>query len=215
MGSEPRGTIRLHVASAAETYLTGTLLAGFLVQNPHVNLDLVLGDESVDIVAEGYDAGVRLGEVIDGDMIAEPISGDLRLLVLGAPSYFARRSKPLYPRDLADHECINWHATAAAKPYRWEFTENGREFSVAVPARVLATDPVLNVRIALAGVGLTLATEDRVRAEVASGKLVPVLEEFSMPFPGFYLYYPQLRRASQSLRALVAYLRALREPKRR
>ena len=83
--------------------------------------------------------------------------------VVGAPSYFARRRKPLHPRDLADHACINSHPTAEAKPYRWEFTEHGRDFSVAVPARVITTDPVLNARIALAGVRLTLATEDRVR----------------------------------------------------
>jgi DNA-binding transcriptional LysR family regulator len=215
MGSEPRGTIRLHVAAAAETYLTGPLLAGFLATHAHVNLDVVLGDDALDIVAEGYDAGIRLGEVIDGDMIAEPISGDLRLLVIGAPSYFSRRKPPSHPRDLADHECINWHPTSGAKPYRWEFTENGRDFSVAVPARVLTTDPVLNVRLALAGVGLTLATEDRVRGEIARGELVTVLEAFSTPFPGFYLYYPQLKRASPALRAFVEYLRALREPKRR
>jgi DNA-binding transcriptional LysR family regulator len=197
----------LHVASAAESYLTGPLISGFLRQHPHIDLDLVMSDEPLDIVADGFDAGVRLGEVIDGDMIAEPLSGDLRLMVLGAPSYFARRAKPQHPRDLAEHECINWHPTAASKPYRWEFTENGRDFSVAVAARVITTNPALNLRLALAGVGLSLATEDRVRDEVARGALVPVLEEFSTPFPGFYLYYPQLRRASSPLRALVAYLR--------
>lgn len=212
MGDEPRGTLRLHVASAAESYLTGTLIAGFLTSHPRVDLDVVMSDEPLDIVSEGYDAGIRLGEVIDGDMIAEPVSGDLRLLVLGSRTYFARRSKPMHPRDLAEHECINWRPTADAKPYRWEFTENGRDFSVSVQARVLTNDPALNVRLAKAGIGLTLATEDRVRDEVARGELVPVLEEFSTPFPGFYLYYPQLRRASPALRALVAYLRRVRGP---
>jgi DNA-binding transcriptional LysR family regulator len=214
MGAEPRGTIRLHVAVAAAIYLTSTLIAGFLAQHPHVNLDLVFSDEPLDIVAAGYDAGVRLGEVIDGDMIAEPLSGDLRLLVVGAPSYFARRSTPVHPRDLADHECINWHPTGESRPYRWECTEAGRDFSVAGPARVLTTDPVLNLRVAMAGVGLTLATEDRVRDEIARGTLVSVLEEFSTAFPGFYLYYPQLRRASAPLRALVDYLRRMRRPAR-
>ena len=206
LGSEPRGTLRLHVAGAAESFLSGPLLAGFLAEHRHVRLDLVVSDESLDIVAEGYDAGIRLGEVIDRDMIAVPVSGDLRLVVVGTPSYFARHPKPKHPRDLAEHDCINWHPTAAAPPYRWEFTENGRDFSVAVPARVLTTDPALNLRLARAGAGLTLASEDRVRDAVARGELVPVLEEFSTPFPGFYLYYPQRRHASPALRALVDYL---------
>jgi DNA-binding transcriptional LysR family regulator len=115
-----------------------------------------------------------------------------------------------------DHECINWHPTASAPPYRWEFTENGRDFAVDVRARVLTNDPTLNDRLAQAGVGLTLGDERRVRAGLASGELVAVLEEFSAPFPGFYLYYPQRRHASPALRALVDYLRSARgRPSRR
>lgn len=169
-----------------------------------------MSDAPLDIVAEGFDAGIRLGEVIDRDMIAVPISGDIRLVVVGAPSYLARRGTPEHPRDLAAHECINWHPTAEAPPYRWEFTADGRDFSVDVRARVLTNDPTLNVRLALAGAGLTLADESRSRDGVARGELVPVLEEFSTPFPGFYLYYPQRRHASPALRALIDYLRAAR-----
>ena len=187
LSDEPRGTVRLHVAGAAEDFLRGPLLAGFLAANPRVQLDLFVSDEPVDIVAAGYDAGIRLGEVIDRDMIAVPVSGDIRLVVVGAPAYFARRAKPIHPRDLVDHECINWHPTAEAPPYRWEFTEDGRDFSVDVRARVLTNDPALNIRLAREGAGLTLA-DDRVRDDVARGALVPVLEEFSTPFPGFYLY---------------------------
>jgi DNA-binding transcriptional LysR family regulator len=207
LSREPRGTLRLHVAGAAESFLSGPLLAGFLDAHRQVRLDLFVSDEPLDIVAAGYDAGIRLGEVIDRDMIAVPVSGDLRLTVVGAPSYFARRPKPTHPRDLVEHDCINWHPTADAPPYRWEFTENGRDFSVDVRARVLTNDPALNVRLALAGAGLTLADENRSRDGVAGGELEPVLEEFSTPFPGFYLYYPQRRHASPALRALVDYLR--------
>jgi DNA-binding transcriptional LysR family regulator len=96
-------------------------------------VDLVLSDTLVDIVAEVYDAGVRLGEVIDRDMIAVPVSGDLRLAVVGAPSYFAMHRKPKHPRDLVEHECVNWHFAPNAPPYRWEFTEKGSDFSVAIP----------------------------------------------------------------------------------
>ena len=207
LGDEPRGTVRLHVARAAESFLSGPLLAGFLAAHRYVQLDLTLSDTPVDIVAEGFDAGVRLSEAIDRDMIAVPLSGDLRLIVVGAPAYLARRPKPKHPRDLAQHECLNWHAGAGAPPYRWEFTENGKDFSVAVPARVLSTDPLVNVRLAREGVGLTLAGDEYARDAIARGELVPVLEEFSTPFPGFYLYFPQRRNASPALRALVDYLR--------
>lgn len=216
LSAEPRGAVRLLMTPVAESFLSGEVLAAFLDAHPHVRLDLVLSDEPRDIVAEGYDAGIRLGEVIDRDMVAVPVSGDLRLVVVGAPAYFARHPTPQHPRDLADHACINWHPTAAAPPYRWEFTDpaDGRDFAVAVPARVLTTDPALNLRLARAGAGLTLADHHRVRADVATGDLVPVLEAFSTPFPGFYLYYPERRHASPALRALVEFLRHARRPKR-
>lgn len=213
-GSEPRGTLRLQVAGSAEGFLRGPLLAGFLAAHPHVHLDLYVSDEPLDIVSEGYDAGIRLGEVIDRDMIAVPISGDLRLVVVGAPSYFAKHPRPAHPRDLVEHECINWHPTASAPPYRWEFTEDGRDFAVDVRARVLTNDPGLNVRLAQAGAGLTLADEHRFRDAIRAGELVPVLEKFSTPFPGFYLYYPQRRQASAALRALIDHVRRARRPGR-
>jgi DNA-binding transcriptional LysR family regulator len=147
-------------------------------------------------------------------MIAVPVSGDIRLLVVGAPTYFARHAKPRHPRDLSQHECINWHAAADARPYRWEFTERGRDFSIDVKARVLTTDPMINIRLACEGTALAIAREDRMRDQIASGALVPVLEEFSPPFPGYYLYYPQRRHASPALRALVDYLRGTRQDKR-
>ena len=209
LSREPRGTLRLLVSPGAELFLRDQLLAGFLAAHPHIRLDVAVSNEITDIVAGGYDAGIQLGEVIDRDMIAVPVSGDLRLFVVGSASYFERRGKPTHPRELVDHECIGWHPTADAPPYRWEFTENGRDFSVEVGNRVLTNDPAFNLRLARAGVGLTLA-DDRVREEIARGEMVPVLEAFSTPFPGFYLYYPQRRHASAALRALVDYLRAAR-----
>ena len=147
-------------------------------------------------------------------MIAVPVSGDIRLVVVAVPSYFERHPMPRHPRELVEHECLAWHPTPDAPPYRWAFTEPGRkrarEFSVAVPPRVLTTDPSMNVRLACAGAGVTIVREDRVRDELARGALVAVLEEFSTPFPGYYLYYPQRRHASPALRALVDYLRRSR-----
>ena len=211
LGDAPRGTLRLHVSGAADAVLGGPLLAEFLAAHPRVDLDVLVSAAPVDVVAAGYDAGVQLGEVIDRDMIAVPVSGALRLLVVGAPAYFARRPAPRHPRDLVEHVCLNWHPTPDAPPYRWEFTEPGpdsaRDFAVAVPSRVLTNDSGLNLRLARAGVGLTMPLEDRVRDDVARGALVPVLEAFCTPFPGYYLYYPQRRHASPALRALIEHLR--------
>jgi DNA-binding transcriptional LysR family regulator len=210
LGDLPRGTLRLHTSSAAQTMIGESLLSGFLTQHPYVQLDLVVSDAPVDIVAGGFDAGIQLGEVIDKDMIAVPVTGELRLAIVGAPSYFARRGVPAHPRELVEHECLNWHPTAETPPYRWEFTDNGRDLSVSVPARVLSTDAALNRRLAIAGLGVTLAFEGHVRDALARGELVRVLEQFCDPFPGYYLYHPQRRHASRALRALIDHLQRWR-----
>ena len=210
LSAEPRGTLRLAVGSGAEGSLGESLLGRFLATHPHIRLDLPVTNEISDIVARGYDAGIQLGEVIDKDMIAVPVTGDLRLVVVGSPAYFATHRKPKHPRELVEHECINWHSTPDAPAYRWEFTEKHREFSVAVPTRVLTTDPVLIARLARGGAGLAMLYEHQIRDELDRGELVEVLREFSTPFPGFYLYYPQRRHASPALRAFIDFLRQTR-----
>lgn len=209
-GEAPRGTLRIYMSSVASTIVGEPLLAGFLTEHPHVQLDVVIGETPLDIVAEGFDAGIQLGEIIDRDMIAVPVTDELRLAVVGAPAYFSVRGVPHHPRELIEHECLNWHPTADAPPYRWEFTEDGRDFSVAVPARVLSTGSAMNRRLAAAGLGITLAYETHVRDFLERGELVRVLEEFCEPFPGYYLYYPQRRQASRALRALIEHLRQWR-----
>lgn len=215
LGETARGTLRLHTSSVAQSTFGGSLLTKFLAAHPQVRLDLVVSEAPVDIVAQGFDAGIQLGEVIDKDMIAVPLTGDLRLAVVAAPSYLARRGAPAHPRDLVEHDCLNWHPTADAPPYRWEFTEKGRPFSVAVPARVLSTDSSLNRLLAVAGLGITLAFESHVRDALQRGQLVSILEKFCAPFPGYYLYYPQRRQASRALRALVAHLQQWRRESHR
>jgi DNA-binding transcriptional LysR family regulator len=214
----PRGTLRLLVGTAADPVLTGPLLVDFLTAHPHVRLDLVVSDEAVDIVAGGFDAGIQIGETIDRDMVAVPVTGDIRMTVVGAPAYLAQRGTPRHPRELVEHECLNWHQTGTTPAYRWEFTEpgpkGGREITVAVPARVLSTDSAVNIHLARAGLGLAIVYEDQVRAEVARGELVPVLQKFCEPFPGYYLFYPERRHASPALRALIDHLRASRKAAR-
>nr|CAA9251287.1 Transcriptional regulator, LysR family [uncultured Armatimonadetes bacterium] len=214
LGSEPRGTLRLHVAGGAETFLSGPIIAGFLEAHPYVRVQVFVSDEPLDIVSAGYDAGVRLGEVIDVDMATVPLAGDERLLVVGTPAYFERHPAPAHPRDLVHHDCLNWHPTADAPAYRWEFTEDGRDFSVAVPNRVLTNQVALLLHLTRAGRGLTMFFERELRADIERGDLVVVLEEYSIPFPGFFLYYPERRQASPALRAFVDYTLAWRRSSR-
>ena len=114
---------------------------------------------------------------------------------------------PAHPRDLTDHECINWKPAADAPPYRWEFTEDGRDFTVNVDARVVTTDPVLNLTLAVAGVGLMIDIDRTVRGGLESGELVSVLDDYSAPFPGFFLYFPRRRQRPAALRAFIDYVR--------
>jgi DNA-binding transcriptional LysR family regulator len=215
----PRGNLRVIAGPASGFVFAGPLLFDFLTAYPEIKLDLVVSDDDVDIVAEGYDAGIQLGEVIDKDMIAVAVTGDIRMTVVGAPAYFARNPKPRHPRELGEHVCLNWHRSPTASPYRWEFTEpapdgslhGGREIAVAVPSRVLSTDSAVNIELARAGLGVTIVYEHQVRDDVARGALIPVLEEFCAPFPGYYLYYPQRRHASPALRALIEHLRIERQ----
>jgi DNA-binding transcriptional LysR family regulator len=214
LGDSPRGNLRLLVGSAADAFLSGSVLADFLNANPAITIDLAISDDPRDIVTEGYDAGIQLGEVIDRDMIAVPVGGDIRMTVVGSPSYFAEHPKPRHPRDLVNHECLNWHPAPGTPPYRWEFTEDGKEVVVTVRSRVLSNDSSINIRLARAGIGLTIVYQDQVRDEIARGELIPVLEKFHEPFPGYYLFYPQRRQASSALRALVEHLRASKRRRR-
>ena len=216
LSEAPRGTLRLLVGRDVEPVFAGPLLSTFLRSYPEVKLDFVVSDAIVDVVNLGFDAGIQLGEVIDRDMIAVPVTGDIRMTVVGAPAYFKAHKKPRHPRDLVDHVCLNWRRTAEALPYKWEFTEpGGKEIAVAVGGRVLSTDSVINLALARAGVGLTIVYEDMVREDVANGMLVPVLKEFLTPFPGYYLFYSQRHHTSPALRGFIEHIRALRQSPRR
>lgn len=204
----PRGLLRLAVSTIAETFLSGPLLAGFVERYPQVKLEVTVTDDEFDITAEGYDAGVRLGEVIARDMIAVPASTDQRQLVVGAPSYIARHGSPAHPRDLSAHRCIGWRPRPGGAPYRWEFAENGRAFDVEVPADVTTNDMLLMIRMAISGAGLTFGMADTFRPYLERGDLVALLEPFCPPLPGFFLYYPNRRHLAPKLRALVDHVRA-------
>lgn len=206
----PRGQLRLAVSSIAESFLSGPLLASFTESNPEVQLDITVTDEEFDIVAEGYDAGVRLGEVIAQDMIAVTVSGDQRQLAVASPAYIERFGMPGHPRELSRRRCIGWRSAPGMAPYRWEFSENGAEFSVAVEPEVTTNDMALMIRLAVAGAGITFGMEESFLPSIRREELVPLLEEFFPRFSGFYLYYPSRRNAAPKLRALIDHLRQFR-----
>ncbi|WP_420563756.1 LysR family transcriptional regulator [Thalassobaculum sp.] len=203
----PRGMLKLAVTSIAEEVLSGPFLVSFAEAHPEVTLDVTVTDEEFDIVAAGFDAGVRLGEVIEMDMIAVPVTGDQREAAVATPGYIAAHGAPAHPRDLVRHRCIGWRRATNVAPHRWEFVENGVAFDVAVDPYVTTNDLWLMLRMALSGGGITFATSDTFRPYLERGELVSLLEDFLPPFPGFFLYYPQRRNLAPKLRALVDHTR--------
>ncbi len=203
----PRGVLRLAVTSIAEHFLSGPLVASFASAHPGVTLDVTVTDDEFDIVAAGYDAGVRLGEVIEQDMLAVPISGDQREMVVASPGYLARNGAPNHPRDLINHRCIGWRPAPNVAPYRWEFEEDGTPFNVAVEPQITTNDLRLMLRTALAGGGITFAPAEVFQPYVETGELVSLLGDYLPPFTGFFLYFPQRRNMAPKLRALIDHIK--------
>lgn len=203
----PRGHLKIAVTSIAEEFLSGPLLASFAAANPAVTIDIVVSDDEFDIVAAGYDAGVRLGDVIEKDMIAVPLTGQQREVVVASPTYLAAHSAPRHPRELIRHRCIGWRPSPDVAPYRWEFEEAGIPFDVTVEPHITTNDLRLMLRLALAGGGITFATYETFRPFIEKGQLVSLLDDFLPPFPGFYLYFPQRRNMAPKLRALIEHVR--------
>ena len=207
----PRGLLRIAVTSIAEEFLSGPLIASFAAANPAVTLDIVVTDEEFDIVAAGYDAGVRLGEDIEKDMIAIPLTGKQREMVVASPSYLSANGIPAHPRELMHHRCIGWRPAPNVAPYRWPFEENGKAFDLAIEPQITTNDLRLMLRLALAGGGITLATQETFRPYIEGGQLVSLLDDFLPHFPGFYLYFPQRRNIAPKLRALIDHVREWRQ----
>jgi DNA-binding transcriptional LysR family regulator len=180
-------------------------LTAFAEAYPEVVLDVVTGTGPVDLVAGEFDAGIQLGEFIQKDMIAVRVTQQLRLAVVGAPAYFASRSIPKNPRDLNDHRCISLRLPGG--PYRWEFEQGRKAVTFGVNGPLIVDDTDLVIRAALAGAGLGLAYEEQVAEHVAKRRLIRVLQDWSPPFPGFFMYYPSRRHQPAALSALVHALR--------
>ncbi len=204
----PAGTVRIHsFRSAAEMYIE-PILSGFARDYPDIVLDITLDDAVVDVVAGGFDAAIRIGEVIERDMVAVRLGADMRQLAVASPGYLAVHGAPAHPRDLVRHRCIRWRWPGRPIPYAWEFFENGAWFEVVVNGPLIVDDKPMALRGALQGIGIGFVVEDTVREHIASGRLVPLLEPWSARFPGHFLCYPQQRQMAPALRAFIDAVRA-------
>ena len=204
---KPAGTIRITTGEHPAEAILWPAFAKLLPDYPDIKVELTIDYGLVDIVAERYDAGVRLGEQVAKDMIAVRIGPDMRMAVVGAPSYFARRPQPRKPQDLTAHDCINIRLPTYGGFYAWEFEKNGRELKVRVEGQLVFNNIALRLNAALAGFGLAYLPEDQVQTHLAEGRLIRVLADWCPPFSGYHLYYPSRRQPTPAFALLVDALR--------
>jgi DNA-binding transcriptional LysR family regulator len=204
---KPAGTIRITAGEHSAETILWPALAKLLPRYPDIKVELIIDYGLTDIVAQRYDAGVRLGEQVDKDMIAARIGPDFRMAVVGTPSYFARRPKPKVPQDLTAHDCINIRLPTYGGIYAWEFEKRGRGMKVRVEGQLVFNNTALRMNAVLAGFGLAYLPEDRVQAHLADGRLVRVLEDWCARFSGYHLYYPSRRQPAPAFAVLVDALR--------
>jgi DNA-binding transcriptional LysR family regulator len=205
---QPVGLVRIHCFRTAADLYVRPILRSFHEAYPDVVLDVTVDDEVVDVVEGRFDAAIRIGEVIERDMVAVKLGPDLRQIAVASPDYLARRGAPQHPRDLLSHPCIGWRWPGHDRPYKWEFVEGGQWFEVAVEGPIIANSKEFCLQAALDGVGIAFPTEQLSAPHVAAGRLVPLLEAWSAPFPGYCLCYPAQRQMAPSLRAFIDAVRS-------
>jgi DNA-binding transcriptional LysR family regulator len=204
---KPAGTIRITAGEHAAEAVLWPALATLLPRYPDIKVEIMVDNGLTDIVAERYDAGVRLGEQVARDMIAVRIGADWRIAVVGAPSYFANRTGPKKPQDLTAHDCINMRLPTYGGLFPWEFEKRGHELKVRVEGPLVFNTIALRLNAALAGLGLAYLPEDVVRTHVAEGRLIQVLADWCAPWSGYHLYYPSRRQPTPAFAVLVDALR--------
>lgn len=202
----PAGRLRINMARTAAELLISPKLASFANAYPDVRLEVVTDNGFSDIVAGGFDAGVRLGEALPADMIATPLGGPQSLIVVGSPAYFETRPAPVTPADLAEHPCIRMRWPSGAI-YAWEFARDGQELRVDVSGPLVLDDFRLILSAARGGAGLAMVMKGLVEDDLAAGTLVSVLDDWRQPFDGWHLYYPSRRQVSPALRAFIEHMR--------
>ena len=207
--STPTGTLRINSAVGGARQILVPIVLEYLRRYPEMKVDLVIESRQIDIVAEGFDAGIRSGDAIPGDMITVPLGRELCSAVVGSPAYFRQMPRPRTPGDLTAHRCIRarWPSGAI---YRWEFKRRGEALTIDVPGPLTIGDPMLRLEAALAGAGLAYLAGWSVAADIAAGRLVRVLEDWTPSSASFCLYYPSRRHVRVGLRAFIDLIREVR-----
>jgi DNA-binding transcriptional LysR family regulator len=204
---KPAGTVRITTSAHAYQTILWPALKRVLPENPDVRVEVMIEHRFVDIVAERFDAGIRLGEAVERDMIAVRIGPELRYIAVGSPAYLAGRRAPAVPQDLTAHRCINFRHGTAAALYAWEFEKDGRALNVRVEGPLAFNDAAPALEAAVAGLGLAYVPEDIARPPIAAGRLVELLADWCPPFPGYHLYYPSRRQMAPAFALIVEALR--------
>ena len=203
MGAQPSGTLRLLVQRFAVAHVIEPVLPVFRRAYPAVRVEITVEDDHGSLVGAGYDAGVRIGEYIDRDMVAVRVSRLFRWLVFGAPSYFAAHGRPKVPEDISRHECIRYRRPEVGDIYRWEFERKGQAVAIDPPGSVLVNDGALLRALARQGMGLIYTATLSVASDLEQGALEPVLEKYSPAQDGIFIYFPRASRNQPKLRAFV------------
>ena len=208
----PMGRLRIYAIQLAAAAVVAPSWERFLSTYPEVHLELALGEAPIDIVAKGFDAGIGPRDRVPADMIAVRVMGPMKVVVVGAPTYFARRRPPRTPDDLAQHSCIQFRLAGDGAVLAWPFERNRKSRRISVDGRVMVNNPYLAVRAAVDGLGIAYTVEALAEPFLRSGQLVRVLEDWSPSFEGLFLYYPGHRQVPAALRAFIDMIRTARGP---
>jgi DNA-binding transcriptional LysR family regulator len=201
------GTVRITATRQGYEAVIRPILADFGAEHPAAKVEVLIDYEFRDIIADRLDAGIRLGEKLELDMIALRVGPELRMAVVASPDYLAAHPVAQTPSDLTRYRCINYRMSAAGGVYAWEFERGGREVEVKVEGPLTFNEPEMMLNAALDGLGVAYVLEDRAKPFIAAGRLVRLLEDWTPPFPGFFVYYPSRRQVPPTLAALLAILR--------
>jgi DNA-binding transcriptional LysR family regulator len=204
---KPAGTIRITTFRHAARTVLWPALVKLLPVYPDIAVEINVDEGLTDIVAGRFDAGIRVGEQVQKDMVAVRVSPDIRMAVVGSPSYFASREIPRTPRDLSDHKCVSYRQSAGGGLYAWEFERDGVELEVRVNGPLVINDGEMLATAALGGLGLVYTFETQIAQHVAEGRLIRVLEDWCPPFSGYHLYYPSRRQQTPAFALLLEALR--------
>jgi DNA-binding transcriptional LysR family regulator len=203
----PAGTIRLTASEHAAYTVIYPVLARLAADYPEIKIEVNVDNMLADLVAGRFDAGIRLGEHVERDMVAVRIAPDMRMAIVGTPAYFERHPRPETPQDLTQHECIGIRLPTHGGLLPWEFDKDGRSITVRVEGQLIFNTMSLALRAVLDGLGLGYCLDDTAAEAIADGRLIRVLEDWCEPFPGYHIYYPSRRQLSPALRLLIDALR--------